>query len=103
MFYVSINANDLFIFLHGRVYWLPLVTDETREGYEAYASDNKDQFMASFVKESGLRAKQDAQYGLSNKVRRALQDQPGEYNARIFGMKGDNEIQPEGSGPFCKF
>jgi hypothetical protein len=97
--------------LFRRVFWVPLVTDDTRKGFEAFANANKGQLLESFLLENGLRAKQDARYGLGGADHgadhdhhdRALQDDPyADYHPQIFGLTGDDEPQPEGSGILCK-
>jgi hypothetical protein len=84
---------------------VPLVTDDTRKGFEAFADANKGQLLNTFDIENGLRAKQDARYGLGGGNRdRALQEDPyADYHPQIYSHAGDDEPQPEGSGiPFCK-
>jgi hypothetical protein len=87
-----------------RVFWVPLVTDDTRKGFEAFANASKGQLLEAFLLENGLRAKQDARYGLGGADHdRALQDDPyADYHPQMFGLSGDDEPQPEGSGTLCK-
>jgi hypothetical protein len=91
--------------LFRRVFWVPLVTDDTRKGFEAFTDANKGQLLETFGLENGLRAKQDARYGIDGGDHgRALQEDPwANYHTQIFGLGGDDEPSPEGSGPFCKF
>jgi hypothetical protein len=91
--------------LFRRVFWVPLVTDDTRKGFEAFTDANKGQLLNTFLLENGLRAKQDARYGIGGGDNdRALQEDPyADYHPQIFGLLGDDEPQPEGAGiPMCK-
>jgi hypothetical protein len=46
------------------LFWLPLVTDEDRAGYEEYTKLKQAHLLQSFVAEEGFRAQQDAYFGL---------------------------------------
>jgi hypothetical protein len=46
-------------------FWLPLVTDETRVGYEAYCWPRQQQIFASYMAEEGLRQYQDFSFNIS--------------------------------------
>jgi hypothetical protein len=46
------------------LFWLPLVTDETRRGFEAYTRLNQGHLIESYVAEEGFRAQQDAYFGV---------------------------------------
>jgi hypothetical protein len=103
------------------IYYTPLVTNENRKGWEAYATENHGLFMQSFLAESELRARQDAAFGIDNDERRQLsaqqeealeairnpnrqlQDDPSSFNPVIWGVHDDADtdpVMPEGSGPF---
>jgi hypothetical protein len=90
--------------LFHRVNWVPLVTADTRKGFEAYADANKGQLLQSFNLENGLRAKQDARYGLGGgEDDRALQEDPyANYHPEIFSLSGDYDPESEAYGTFCK-
>jgi class 3 adenylate cyclase len=75
------------------VFWLPLVTDETREGWEEYSVMNQNQLMTSFLSESALQVAQNKKF----KSDRSLQDAPV-FNERIWGLQG--AAKPEGTGPY---
>jgi hypothetical protein len=55
----------------------------------------------SFVKEQGLRAEEDEQYGMTPEQRRLQEEDP--FHDRIYGIQGIDEESPEGSGPFLPF
>jgi hypothetical protein len=46
------------------LFWLPLVTDEDRAGYEEYTKLHQAHLFQSFFAEEGFRAQQDAYFGL---------------------------------------
>jgi hypothetical protein len=46
------------------LFWLPLVTDENRRGYEEYTKLNQAHLFQSYVTEEGYRAQQDTYFGL---------------------------------------
>jgi hypothetical protein len=46
------------------LFWLPLVTDENRRGYEEYTKLNQGHLFQSYVAEEGFRARQDSCFGL---------------------------------------
>jgi class 3 adenylate cyclase len=79
------------------IYWLPLVTDKTRKGWEAYSTANQAWFDQAFVNEAALRERQDEEFRLG--ARRDLQEPPV-FNKVIFGTEGESEVRPEGSGPY---
>lgn len=101
------------------IYWMPLVTDETRAGWEVYAKSNRHWMMDAFVKEMGWKTEQDARFGLlpdeqtvpeedQKGGRRNLEEETDEfvqveeedgYKNFIFGGNGTNP-RPIGSGPF---
>ena len=45
------------------LFYLPLVTEETRLGYEAYTRPRQQHIFASYVKEETYRVQQDLEYG----------------------------------------
>jgi hypothetical protein len=45
-------------------FWLPLVTDETRAGYEVYCQQMQMQLFASYMAEEGMRQYQDFVFGI---------------------------------------
>ena len=53
------QTDGLFLF------WLPLVTDETRSGYEEYTKGSQLQQFQSYFAEEGYRAQQDAYFGIN--------------------------------------
>lgn len=45
------------------IIYMPVVTDETRAGFEAYAEETFPHYVQSFYAEHGMRAQQDTKYG----------------------------------------
>lgn len=101
----------------GAVYvnWMPLVTDETRAGWEEYASQHYNWIMPAFFKDLSYKAAQDARFGYTKAPTEAPVDTDAPqssaapdmntplayadgYNPKIWGM--NHSIMPEGSGPF---
>jgi hypothetical protein len=85
--------------------WLPLVTDETRDEWEAYALINHSQMDEAFIKDAKLRAKQDDEFGLTNSSSTGTgMPQPNGigYQPRIWstGTVGPPGVDAEGSGPY---
>ena len=82
----------------------PLVTDETRLGYEQYVRDNRDDYFDnSFVSGVYQREVQDAKFGHSE--RRDLRErdlQADNLRERIENLNADGSTSesPEGSGPY---
>jgi hypothetical protein len=86
--------------------WTPLVTDENREGWEAYAAANYGWLGQSFLSEEEQRVRQDARYNLTKTTStRHLQEaeDPPSYNPIIFGIGDDTPLRPKGSGPFLPY
>lgn len=84
--------------------WTPLVTDENREGWEAYAASNHDWLGQSFLSEEEQRIRQDDRYNLTKKSStRHLQETENQYNPIIFGIGDDTPLRPTGSGPFLPY
>ena len=100
------------------VNYLPLVTDETRAGWEAYANVSRSWIYPAWQSEAGLVAAQDARFGINGNGQPQEQQQitpseqpveqeisgppslePGQdgYIYRVFGTRGPLE---EGSGPY---
>jgi class 3 adenylate cyclase len=77
----------------------PLVTDETRKGWEAYAIDNRAQFNVSAATEFGWIQYQDKLFNQSD--RRNLVEQQG-YQDKIGNLAMDGLVHPapEGTGPY---
>jgi hypothetical protein len=46
------------------LFWLPLVTDENRRGFEEYTKLNQGHLFQSYVAEEGFREQQDSYFGL---------------------------------------
>jgi hypothetical protein len=94
------------------IVWLPLVTDETRDEWEAYAMINRSQMDEAFLEDAKLRTKQDDEFGLTNSISTGIQmlqqSQQGTipdgigYQSRIWstGEIGPLGIEAEGSGPY---
>jgi hypothetical protein len=94
------------------IVWLPLVTDATRDEWEAYALINRSQMDEAFLEDAKLRAKQDDEFGLTNSsstgIQMLQQSQQGTipdgvgYQSRIWstGEIGPLGIEAEGSGPY---
>ena len=91
-----------------------LVTDETRDGWEAYANTSRHWIGPAFQSETKARAEQDARFGIGQELEDGAQQSqqpaagsPGAmmnmmakmnfYSYSIFGPKGP---EPEGSGPY---
>ncbi|CAB9505095.1 natriuretic peptide receptor 2 [Seminavis robusta] len=104
------------------LYFLPLVTDENRAGWEEYAAANRHWVMEAFGKEIAWKNAQDAKFGLGTFEQvsgegkedggsRMLQKTGTDanaleqvtledgYNVRVFGSSGGTP-QPLNSGPF---
>jgi hypothetical protein len=48
------------------IFWMPLVTDETRVAWEEYALASRSQIDEAFLENTKQREKQDAEYGLTS-------------------------------------
>lgn len=84
--------------------WLPLVTDETRLGWEAYAAENEKWLDNAFFSENDQKARQDARFNLTPPERRELLAaerglQLDGYRSKIYGS-GEDDPSPAGSGPY---
>lgn len=101
------------------IYYCPIVTDESRPGWEHYATDNRNWLMESFINEQDLKAAQDAKFGIQENTEedgdttvkedgsRMLQEEEtgnlsqvvleDGYNTVLFGVDAP---RPIGSGPF---
>jgi hypothetical protein len=55
---IRVQTDGIYLF------WLPLVTDENRRGFEEYTKLNQGQLFQSYVAEEGFRAQQDTYFGL---------------------------------------
>jgi class 3 adenylate cyclase len=79
------------------LFWMPLVTDETRDGWEEFSVANQNQLITSFIAETTLRDAQDELYESDRRLQ-AL----GEFHENIYGVGEDGSAvdKPEGSGPF---
>ena len=75
----------------------PIVTDETRKGYEAYAIENRGHFLDSAAKELASVQHQDAYFIRS--IHRVLQSVPP-FMDKIYNILPNTTDSPEGSGPF---
>jgi uncharacterized protein (UPF0333 family) len=93
------------------VFYMPLVTDETRVAWEDYALANRNQFGESFQEDLKQREAQDDAFGFSNTTStRMLQQSQQEnilddgtgYHTRIWsnGAIAPRQDEPEGSGPY---
>jgi hypothetical protein len=95
------------------VFWMPLVTDETRDAWEEYALINRSQVGEAYLEEVKQREKQDDEFGLTNTSSTGnqmlqqfqkgtiLNDGTG-YHPEIWstGATGPAGDEPEGSGPY---
>jgi class 3 adenylate cyclase len=77
--------------------YLPIVTDETRKGYEAYVIENRGHFFDTLSKEMALIQQQDAYFNES--IHRNLQDVPP-FMDEIYNILPNTSYAPEGSGPY---
>ena len=75
----------------------PIVTDETRRGYEAYVLENRGQLFDSVAKEMASIQHQDAYFNKS--IPRMLQDVPP-FIDKIYNIIPNISFAPEGSGPY---
>jgi class 3 adenylate cyclase len=75
----------------------PIVTDETRKGYEAYAIENRGHFFDTVAKEMASIQYQDAYF--NSTINRNLQDEPV-FADEIYNVIPDGSNAPEGSGPY---
>jgi class 3 adenylate cyclase len=80
------------------VFYCPLVSNEDRTGFEAYARDMEHQFDEALVSENELRERQDEAFGLSG--RRAQELPPIQPEIYKFGVNGTNVPVTDGSGPY---
>lgn len=71
-------------------FWLPLVTDDTRTGFEAYTKMKQGHMFQSYMSEEGLRQYQDAYFGI-NKTETQATDQTAEET------EAEAEISPDGA------
>jgi class 3 adenylate cyclase len=77
----------------------PVVTDVNRKGWEAYARENRNQFITASAVEYGWIEYQNAQYNESD--RRGLQNvQDFQDEIGNLGMDGLVHPAPEGTGPY---
>jgi hypothetical protein len=95
------------------LYWMPLVTDDTRVVWEEYALAQRSQVDEAFQEDAKRRVKQDSEFGLTNATStddRLLQQSQQEtilddgtgYHTSIWSIgairpRGD---EPKGSGPY---
>ncbi|CAB9524168.1 Receptor-type guanylate cyclase gcy [Seminavis robusta] len=63
-------------------FWLPLVTDETRAGYEAYCWPRQQHFLKSYMQEEGLRQYQDAMFNISRPETRSAETKAEDATAK---------------------
>jgi hypothetical protein len=96
------------------IFWMPLVTDETRDAWEEYALINRSQIDVAYLEDAKQRKKQDDEFGLSNSSnntgnRMLQQPQQGTILNDGTGYKpsiwSPGDISPggddaEGSGPY---
>jgi cell division protein FtsL len=80
------------------VFYMPLVSNEDRTGFEAYARDTELQFDEALASENELRERQDEAFGLSG--RRVQELPPLRPEIYKYGPNNTNPAQPEGAGPF---
>ena len=69
-------------------FYLPLVTDETRAGYEAYTKVMQAQVFEGYMREEGLRQYQEAYFGIPDD-----ETQPGEGAAEEASTAEEDAIQ----------
>jgi len=120
----SIRGSNMRVLSRGiRIEWLPLVTDETREGWQAYANENKNWLFKSYDEESYQRNLQDEKFGEEgnytryDSILRRSSNAMFDYSYEIFEFRremniakvgkenayllGSNRVpRPEGSGPY---
>jgi hypothetical protein len=81
------------------IFWMPLVTDETRKGWEEYSVLNQGHLMTSFLAETTLRNAQDERYRSDRRL------QEGSFHEEIYGLEVDGDgaevevVKQQGSGP----
>jgi cell division protein FtsL len=80
------------------VFYCPLVSNEDRTGFEAYARDMELQFDEALASENVLRERQDEAFGIS--VRREQELPPFHEEIYKYGPNGTNVVQLEGLGPY---
>jgi hypothetical protein len=78
------------------LHWLPLVTDENRDEWEAYALQNRFQVNEAFAQDQEMRQRQDEMLGLDD----ADADSDGLKKEKDPGVKAEEEenILDDGSG-----
>jgi class 3 adenylate cyclase len=94
--------------------YMPLVTDETRLGWEAYATANQGYLLPSFLKEMQLKTVQDIKYGYvtpeeaaaaaagggSNRKLQLESVTDQSFREQIWGTTGAGETEAPGTGPY---
>lgn len=75
-------------------FWLPLVTDDTRAGFEAYTQQTQMHMFQSYMAEEGLRQYQDAYFGI-NKTETQATDQAAEETAAEEEEKMEQQQEAE--------
>jgi hypothetical protein len=78
--------------------YYPLVTDETRKGWEEYQIANRDYYDASMQSGSAQRAYQAARFGEDD--RRSLVEEVLTDEIEDLTLQGARIVAPEGSGPY---
>jgi class 3 adenylate cyclase len=88
------------------VQYLPLVTDEIRKEWEAYATENQGHLIPAFAKEMGLKGVQDAKYNITKpeeeQGNRELQESTAEptFQEEIWSFSGPGETEVADTGPY---
>jgi hypothetical protein len=98
-----ILADGLFVF------YSPVVTDDARKGWEAYATENQGHLFPAYLNEVQLKTEQDIKYGynvddvgMDGGARALLLDsiEDKSFREEIWGPVGAGETQPQGIGPY---
>jgi cell division protein FtsL len=79
------------------ILYTPLVSNEDRIGFEAYARDNEAQFDEALASENELRQRQDEAFGISGPPGQELPPMPMEIYK--YGPNNTKPSVPEGTGP----
>lgn len=70
-------------------FWLPLVTDDERRGFEAYAQINQGHMFQSYMAEEGLRQYQDIVFGINTTETQATEERAEEATEQEAEVTGN--------------
>jgi len=99
------------------VQYMPLVTDDTRKGWEEYSTRSQGHLFPAFMREQQLKTLQDIKFGYADAVVAGGDDSTNQQNGgernlqletvgdqsfrtEIWGTSGNGETEAEGTGPY---